>query len=157
MHTLQTRPEVYSCARFSPLPLSESVIPDMAKIWPFYGQNIVLKWPFIWVLPEYLTICRGMIHAKIPFAGWILKLPLQESLQCCPFITQKWSSLGPLHRLFLNLNQHSQECSMPNFTILGVSCSPIFLEMAKIWPFHGPNMLLIWSSNWFLRNHTWCA
>jgi len=34
---------------------------------------------------------------------------------------------------------------MPNFGILGVSCSPLFLEMAKIWlllwPKHGPNMV----------------
>ena len=28
----KTRPEVYSCARVSTLPLSESVIPEMAKI-----------------------------------------------------------------------------------------------------------------------------
>ena len=33
---------------------------------------------------------------------------------------------------------------MPNFTILGVSHSPLFLEMAKIWPFYGQNMVLTW-------------
>ena len=29
---IKTRPEVYSCAHVSTLPLSESVIPEMAKI-----------------------------------------------------------------------------------------------------------------------------
>ena len=34
---------------------------------------------------------------------------------------------------------------MPNLKILGVSHSPLFLEMAKIWPFYGQNMVLTWS------------
>ena len=33
---------------------------------------------------------------------------------------------------------------MPNFTILGVSNSALFLEMAKIWPIYGQNMVLTW-------------
>jgi len=32
VNVMKTRPEVYSCAWFSTLPLSESVIPDVAKI-----------------------------------------------------------------------------------------------------------------------------
>merc|ERR1712081_20094 len=39
---------------------------------------------------------------------------------------------------------------MPNFTILGVSYSPLFLEMAKTWSSHGP-------SNWFFLNRNHCA
>ena len=31
---------------------------------------------------------------------------------------------------------------MPNSTILGVSHSPLFLEMVKIWPFYGQKMVL---------------
>ena len=46
---------------------------------------------------------------------------------------------------------------MPNFTILGVSNSPIFLEMAQ----NGPFMAKTWSShcpsNWFLLNHNQCS
>merc|ERR1712082_429059 len=37
---------------------------------------------------------------------------------------------------------------MLNYTILGVSHSPLFLEMAKTWPFYGQNMVLKWSSSW---------
>ena len=46
---------------------------------------------------------------------------------------------------------------MPNFTILGVSHSPLFLEMAKIWPFYGQNMVLTWSFKLFFLNHNQCA
>ena len=90
-----TRPEVYSCAQVSTLRLSESVIQEMAKILPFYGQI--------------------------------------------------WSSNGPSYWFFLNHNQCAQGHSMTNFTILGLSHSPLFLAMAKIWPFYGQNMILTWS------------
>ena len=48
-------------------------------------------------------------------------------------MAKTWSSHGPSNWFFLNNNQCSQGWSMPNFTILGVSQSPLFLEMAKIW------------------------
>ena len=55
--------------------------------------------------------------------------------------------------IFLNHSQCAQGCSMPNFTIIGVSHSLLSLEMAKIWPF----MAKTWSShcpsNWLLLNH----
>ena len=41
---------------------------------------------------------------------------------------------------------------MPNFTILGVSHSLLFLEMAKIWPFYGQNKVLQICSPWILIN-----
>ena len=41
---------------------------------------------------------------------------------------------------------------MPNFTILCVSNSPLSLEMAKMWPFHGQNMVLQIGSSWILIN-----
>ena len=68
-------------------------------------------------------------------------------------MAKTWSSHGPSNWFFLNHNQWVQGWSMSNFTILGVSHSPLFLEMAKIWPFmaktwswHGP-------SNCFFLNH----
>merc|ERR1712081_49169 len=58
---------------------------------------------------------------------------------------------------FLNHNHCAPGFSMPNFTILGLSHSPIILEMAKISPF----MAKTWSShgpsNWFFLNHHQCA
>ena len=62
-----------------------------------------------------------------------------------PFIDKIWSSHGLLNNFFLNHNQCAQGCSMPNFTNLGVSHCPLFLEKAKIWPFYGQNMVLTWS------------
>ena len=56
-----------------------------------------------------------------------------------------WSSYGLSNWFFPNHDHCAQGCSMPNFTILGVSYSPLFLEMAKIWPFYGRNMVLTWS------------
>ena len=46
---------------------------------------------------------------------------------------------------------------MPNSTILGVSHSPLFLEMAKIWPFYGQKMVLTWSFELFFLNYNQCA
>ena len=62
-----------------------------------------------------------------------------------PFMTKTWSSHGPSNWFFLNHNQCAPICSMPNFTILGVCYSPLFLEMGKIWPFYGQSMVLTWS------------
>merc|ERR1712081_137565 len=60
-----------------------------------------------------------------------------------------WPKHGPHMVLkivfFLNHNQFVQGCSMPNFTILVVSPCPLFLEMVKIWPFYGKNLILTWS------------
>ena len=60
-------------------------------------------------------------------------------------MAQTWSSHGPSNWFFLNHNQYAQGCSMPNFTILGVSYGPLSLEMAKIWPSYGQKMVLTWS------------
>merc|ERR1711954_123366 len=62
-----------------------------------------------------------------------------------PCMAKTWSSHGPSNWFFLNHNQCSQGGSMPTFTILGVSHSPLFIEMAKIWPFYGQNMVLTWN------------
>ena len=58
---------------------------------------------------------------------------------------QIWSSHGLLNYFFLKHNQCAQGGFIPNFTILGASHGPLFLEMAKIQPFmakalssHGP-------------------
>ena len=102
----RTRPEVYSCARVSTLPLSESVIPEMAKIWPFYGPNMLLTWSL-----------------KLFFSWIIVNVPRDAPCQ----------------------KYKMSKCSMPNFTILGVSHRPLFLEVAKIWPFYGQKLFLAWS------------
>merc|ERR1712081_66465 len=72
-------------------------------------------------------------------------------------MAKTWSSHGPKNCFFLNYNQCAQGCSMAYFTILGVSHSPLSLEIAKIWPF----MAKTWSShgplNWLFLNHNLCS
>ena len=63
-------------------------------------------------------------------------------------IAKTWSPHGPSNGFFLIFNQCAKGFSMLNFTLLSVSCSRPFPEMAKIWPFmskswssHGPSNL----------------
>ena len=45
----------------------------------------------------------------------------------------------------LTLNHCAQRCSIPNFTLLGLSCSPLswkWLNMALLWPKNGAHMVL---------------
>ena len=46
---------------------------------------------------------------------------------------------------------------MPNFTVLDVSHSPLFLKMAKIWPYYGQTWSSHGPSNWFFPKHKNCA
>merc|ERR1711954_499934 len=68
-------------------------------------------------------------------------------------MAKTWSSRGASHCFFLNPDLCAQECSMPNFTILGLSHCPLFLEMAKIWPCYGQTGSSHGPSNWFFLNH----
>merc|ERR1712082_154106 len=55
----------------------------------------------------------------------------------------------------LNLNHCAQRCSMPNFTLLGLFCSPLprnGQNMALLWPKHGPHMVLQIGSSQILIN-----
>merc|ERR1711942_176945 len=72
-------------------------------------------------------------------------------------MAKTWSPHGPSNWFILNHNQYAPGSSMPNFTILGVSHYPLFLEMAKIWPFYGQNMVLTWSFKLFFLNHNQCS
>ena len=72
-------------------------------------------------------------------------------------MAKTWSTHGPSNWFFLNLNHCAQGCSMPNFTLLGLSCCPLSYK----WPKHGPFMAKTWSrhglSNWFFLNINQCA
>ena len=127
---------------------------------PRYGQNMALLWQkhdhhmvrlisHSWIsiivsrdVPCQISHCWVYLVAPFP-----KKWPKHG-----PCMAKTWSKHGPSNWFFLNLNQCAQECFKPNFTILGVSHSPLFLEMAKIWPF----MAKTWSShgpsNWFFLN-----
>merc|ERR1711954_513283 len=72
-------------------------------------------------------------------------------------MARPWSSHYHPNWFFLNHNLCAQGCSMPNFTILGVSHSALFLQMAKIWPFYGQNMVLTWSFKFVFPDYNQCA
>ena len=50
-----------------------------------------------------------------------------------PFMAKRWSSHCPKNLFFVNHNQFAQGCPLPNFTLLGVSFSPL--------PRNGQNMI----------------
>ena len=56
---------------------------------------------------------------------------------------------------FLNLSHCVQGCSMPNFTLLSVSCISLSKQWPRyglLWPKLGPKMLLQTGSSWILIN-----
>ena len=127
---------------------------NMALLWPKDVPHMVLQIGSSWIIlnvPRYAPcqILQFRVHPIVPFSK---KLPKYG-----PFMAKTWSSHGLSNWFFLNHNQCAQGGSMPNFTIQGVSHSPLFLEMAKKWPF----MAKTWSShgpsNWFFLNHNHCA
>ena len=59
-------------------------------------------------------------------------------------MAQTWAPHGPPNWFFLNFDACVQGCSMPNFTLLGLSCSP-FPRNGQNMALNGQNMVLIWS------------
>ena len=122
-------------------------------IFPRNGQNIALLWPkhgpnkVLWIVffLNYIQCAKGGSMPISTILGVTHSPLFQEMAKMKPFCGQNmvltWSFTL---FFFLNHNHRAQGCSMPNFTILGVSHSPLFLEMVKIWPFYGQNMVLTW-------------
>ena len=54
---------------------------EMAKTWPFYGQNMVLTWSFKLCLPESCSMCPGMLYAKSHNSGCIPSSPFPRNGQ----------------------------------------------------------------------------
>ena len=72
-----------------------------------------------------------------------------------PLYCQNMIWHGHSNGFVLNLNQCAKGCSMPNFTLLGVSCSPISYKWPKygpLWPNNGPLMVLKIGPSWILIN-----
>ena len=116
--------------------------PNVALLLLKHSPHLVLQLGSSWIIinvPREAT-CQISQHRVFPMVPFSKKWPKYG-----PFVAKTWSSHGPSNCFFLNHNQCAQGCSMPNFTNLGVSHCPLFLEMAKIWPFYGQNMVLTWS------------
>ena len=74
-----------------------------------------------------------------------------------PFIAKTCSSNGPSNGFYLNFNQCSKGFSMPNFTLLAKSCSPLCLQMAKTCPFMAKTWHSHCPSNCIFLNLNYCA
>ena len=136
------------CIPLSPFPRNGQ---NMALLWPKYGPHMVLKISSSWIIINVpreapCKISQSRVYSIVNFSSKWQKYG--------PFTAKTWSSHCPSNWFFLNHNQCAQGCSMQNFTILGVSCSPLFFEMIKkialLWPKYGP-------SNWFVLNLNWYA
>ena len=116
----------------------------MAKRWSSHGPSNCFSWIIINVPGDTpCQISQFWVYPMVPFP---CKWPKYG-----PFMAKTWSSYGSVNWFFLNHNQCAQGCSMPYFTNLGVSHSPLFLEnMAITCTSHGP-------SNRFFLNHNQCA
>ena len=115
---------------------------NMGLLWLKHGPHMVLQIvssSIIISLPRD-TPCQISQFWVYTIVSFSYKWPKYD-----PFMAKTWSSYGPSNWFFPNHNQCAQGGSMPNFTILCVSQSPLFLEMAKLCPFYGPNMVLKWS------------
>ena len=123
---------------------------EMAKICPFMAKTWSSHDPSIWILLVTL-IDSSLILIIVPRdlscqISHCVVYPLALFPRNGKNMALLWPKHGPSNWFFLNKNQCAQECSKPNFTNLGVSKSSLFIEMAKIWPFYGQNMVLTWSS-----------
>ena len=122
---------------------------NIITLLPKHGSNMVIQMGSSWILINVLWDVPNFILLAKSCSPLSKKWP-----QCCHFMTQTWSSPGPSNEFFLNLNQCTQGCSMPNLTILCVSHSPLFprngQKMALLWPKHGPHMVLTWSFKFVL-------
>ena len=119
----------------------------MALLWPKCGPHMVLKISSSWII---INVPRDAPSKISQFRVYPIVLSSKKWPKYGPFMAKKGSSHGPSNWFFLHDNQCAQGGSMPNFTILGVSHSPLCLEMAKTWSSPGP-------SNWFFLNHNQCA
>ena len=95
---------------------------NMTLLWQKHGPNMILHIGSSWnLIDEPMTapcqFSQFRVYSIFPFS-W--KWPKYG-----PFIAKTWSSHGPSIWFFLNINQCAQGCSLPNFTLLGVSCSPL--------------------------------
>ena len=107
---------------------------NMALLWPKHGAHMVLQVGSTWIL--VIVSCQSSHSWVYPVAPFPRNGPEYGPL---------WLKHGPSNWFFLNLNQCAKGCSMPNFTLLGVSCSPLSRygqNMALFWPKNGPHMVL---------------
>ena len=71
MYHNKTRPEVYSCAQVSTLPLSESVIIEMAKNDPFMAQTWSSHGPSNWFFMTHNQCAQGCSIPNFTILGWV--------------------------------------------------------------------------------------
>ena len=85
-----------------------------------YGPKMVLKWSLILVLADFQSICPGILYVKFEICG--SKPHFLEMAKICLSRTKH------VPHMALNICSSRiliKRCSMPNFTLLGVSCSPL--------------------------------
>ena len=130
------------CTPWVPFPRNSQ---NMALLWSKHGPRMVLQIDSFLIL---IYLPRD-IPCQISHCWVYLVVPFSRNVQNMALL---WPKHGPSNWFFLNLNHCAQGCSMPNFTLLGLSCCPLSWKwlkheplMAKTWSTHGP-------SNWFFLN-----
>ena len=110
----------------------------VALLWPKHGPDMVLQIGSSWIL---INVPRD-VPCQISHCLVYLVAPFPRNVKIWPFMAKTWFSYCPSNLFFLSFNQCAQGCSMPNFTLLDVSCSPLSQKWPK-YDLHGQNMVLI--------------
>ena len=121
----------------------------MAIIWPKYGPQLALQISFCWILinvprhvPCQISYC--WVYPVVPF-------PRNGQDMAFLYVANKFSLYWPSNWCLLNLNQYAQGCFLPNFTLLGISSSPLSSRWQKYGPLlpnNGSHMVLQMCSSW---------
>ena len=95
----------------------------MAHLLPKHGPNMVPQISASLILigvprDAACQIWHCRVYPVAPFSRKGQNMPL--------FLAKSWFSHGPSNCFFLNVNHCAQGCSISNFTLLSLSCSPLF-------------------------------
>ena len=90
--------------------------------WPKHGLHLVLKIGSTWILINMprdvpYQISHSRVYPVVPFLKNGQNMALLIPKHGCHMVVQIGSKL--------NHNHCAQRCSVPNFTLLGLSCSPL--------------------------------
>ena len=99
--------------------------PKNGKSFDLDGPKMVLKWSFILVLADSESKCPGILHVKFEICGCKLQPPFLEQAKIWPSWPKHSPHIGLKICSSWILINVPRGCSMPNFTLLGVSCSPL--------------------------------
>ena len=129
---------------------------EMAKTWPFYGQNMVLTWSFKLVPPESQSMCPGMLHTKFHKSRCITLSPFPRNGQNIALLLPNYGSdiVLQISSSWILINVPGDvQCQISHCWVYPVAPFPRNCQnMALLWPKYGPHMVFQIGSSWIIIN-----